>query len=721
MNGVLLANVVINAHEKGVKKVQSRINFNDGWRRKWMELTKNGSITLHLHSHSSIEQTYDRDYSIYSSKNAPGILMGVGNEGSYLGDYEQGNTYLSLDAGHTWKNVQTGPHLYAHGDSGSLLILVRHWRPTDTLLYSWNRGESWKDFRFTDELIDVNSIVSNPSGRGLVLHILGSKAAGSRGFEGTTFDATNTSSVVTKVVTVDFRKQLLGKDLACGDADFEDFKLSDEDKEICFNGQSITYKRRQSRICVIGPVSLVNITAKFGHCDCQDSDYECDVNHWRDESNNCVLYVEDPLRPENCPKGTTYTGSSGYIKSVFSQCVGGVVKPKTVAKDCDKSGLVGRIGTSLQSFPGEIEKYFYLDSTEIVFVLRKDGQVHWSRNGGGTWKLHDSFNGKKIITLSAHDFDSKKIYALTETSLWISRNEGQTFQGNNLPENTVPASRSSLFPDSESLRFHALNMDYLIFIGSRSCEGSCQFLESFYSIDDGKNWIALRQYVKDCVWGHSNKDIVAPEENAVLCTVWQHHSDEKNQLQFSPVTNNLTLARSANFFKITTDVLPNVDGIGVTKGFLIVTERVALDKIVFRASKDAYNFMPARLPDSFKHSYNGYTVLDSFAGNLMVDVSIVPSGALSRSVQIGSLFYSNTNGSYFLQSLSNTYRHSDGFVEYERIAGLEGFLIVNTIENPTEVMYSGADAKIVTRISIDDGMCFFMTDWATLLNFDFAF
>lgn len=54
---------------------------------------------------------------IYSSENAPGIILATGNVGNYLSNNQDDlRTYLSTDGGHTWKEVQTGSHEYEIAD-----------------------------------------------------------------------------------------------------------------------------------------------------------------------------------------------------------------------------------------------------------------------------------------------------------------------------------------------------------------------------------------------------------------------------------------------------------------------------------------------------------------------------------------------------------------------------------------------------------------------------
>ena len=61
--------------------------------------------------------------------------MGVGNTGKYLKDWEEGDTYVSDDAGLTWKKALDEPHLYEFGDQGAIIVAIED-TVTDKIKYS---------------------------------------------------------------------------------------------------------------------------------------------------------------------------------------------------------------------------------------------------------------------------------------------------------------------------------------------------------------------------------------------------------------------------------------------------------------------------------------------------------------------------------------------------------------------------------------------------------
>lgn len=69
--------------------------------------------------------------------------MGVGSIGKQLSPYEECDTFLSIDAGLTWRMVRRQAHMYEFGDSGSIILAVNDEEMTDTVNYSTDFGYTW--------------------------------------------------------------------------------------------------------------------------------------------------------------------------------------------------------------------------------------------------------------------------------------------------------------------------------------------------------------------------------------------------------------------------------------------------------------------------------------------------------------------------------------------------------------------------------------------------
>jgi hypothetical protein len=71
---------------------------------------------------------------------------------------------------------------------------------------------------------------------------------------------------------------------------------------------------------------------------------------------------------------------------------------------------------------------------------------------------------------------------------------------------------------------------------------------------------------------------------------------------------------------------------------------------------------------------NAYTIVESTTHSLAVDVMLQ-----DRSTT-GTLFV-NSSGTFFVESLKNTNRNNIGFVDYERLYGVDGVSLVNVVAN----------------------------------------
>jgi len=94
---------------------------------------------------------------------------------------------------------------------------------------------------------------------------------------------------------------------------------------------------------------------------------------------------------------------------------------------------------------------------------------------------------------------------------------------------------------------------------------------------------------------------------------------------------------------------------------------------------------------------NAYTIVESTIHSLAVDV------VLQDMSTIGTLFVSNSNGTYFVESLKDTNRNDMGYVDYENLYGIEGVGLANIVSNAQEVESRHAPKQLRTRITFDDG------------------
>lgn len=94
---------------------------------------------------------------------------------------------------------------------------------------------------------------------------------------------------------------------------------------------------------------------------------------------------------------------------------------------------------------------------------------------------------------------------------------------------------------------------------------------------------------------------------------------------------------------------------------------------------------------------NAYTIVESTTHSLGVDVLLHPQAT------VGTFFVSNSNGTYFVESLKDTNRNDLGFVDFETIYGVDGVGIANVVANAQDVEGRGTGKLLQSRITFDDG------------------
>jgi hypothetical protein len=73
-----------------------------------------------------------------------------------------------------------------------------------------------------------------------------------------------------------------------------------------------------------------------------------------------------------------------------------------------------------------------------------------------------------------------------------------------------------------------------------------------------------------------------------------------------------------------------------------------------------------------------------------------------RSPYWGSILKSNSNGTYFGLSIDNVNRDERGYVDFEKMIGLDGIALINIVADPKEATISGRKV-LQSRITHNDG------------------
>ncbi|XP_013411635.1 VPS10 domain-containing receptor SorCS1 [Lingula anatina] len=270
------------------------------------------SLNLHM-MYSSFK--YSIPQGIFSKKNAPGIIIGLGNEDGYLNMQSKSNSYISRDGGHTWTKLLSGNYQFNILDQGGALMAVQPGVYTRHIQYSTDVGGTWKPVTLNVSLM-IDGLLNEPGITTLVSSAYGHHQTGDYGWVVIQFNLTGAFS---------------GK---CTDKNYEHWSPGGE--HACTLGERAVYQRRkQNADCYNGQDYERPINSSV--CTCTVEDFECDYGY-ENQAGQCVVaawYDQSPV--EDCPVGTKYSKSSGYRKVAADKCKGGVEddkKYKPTMTDC---------------------------------------------------------------------------------------------------------------------------------------------------------------------------------------------------------------------------------------------------------------------------------------------------------------------------------------------------------------------------------------------------
>ncbi|XP_058808716.1 sortilin-related receptor-like [Phymastichus coffea] len=275
--------------------------------------------SLHLSQKFSQLYPVSRAASIMSSKSAPGIILATGVIGTSLKGHP--SLYVSRDAGLTWKQVLQDYYFFNMGDHGGVLVAVKYFKlrgETRDISYSIDEGETWQTLEFTEKMLRVYGLMTEPGENTTIFTMFGSGSGQHQWL----------------IIKVDLRKVF---DRNCTDDDFKFWSPStpSDISSTCVLGRKEIYKRRSARAnCYTG----VNFDrpVKVEICPCDTGDYQCDFGFTRQSKlqwptydciRNKTMKSYDPWAvPKDCKPGQFYNRTKGYFKIPDDQCIGGRAK-----------------------------------------------------------------------------------------------------------------------------------------------------------------------------------------------------------------------------------------------------------------------------------------------------------------------------------------------------------------------------------------------------------
>lgn len=698
IEGVAIANVATDSNpaEGGGferQKIRSMITWDDGSRWAFIRAPKVDGVACDVNdpkvcSLNLFSVTRYRNLGRVFSSTAPGFVMAVGSIGDHLLPYEDCDTFLSTDAGKSWRRVSKDAHKYEFGDQGSVLVIVDDEDSTDHVSYSFDQGKNWNklDLGIKMRAKILTTIPDSTSLKFLLVGTQSRKEAGTQSRHITAF---------LDFATVGKRK--------CNEKDFEKWYAEGEGTAgaKCLMGHKQWYKRRKADADCFVQDKFHDPVGREDPCPCSDDDYECDFGYVTDDTGKCIPTGKEAIPPGGCTNGkTTYQGSSGYRRIPGNTCDAsrGVRKDALVEKPCEQGApQPGTIASQRYEFPSRIVDYAWFSESSILLTLGDDGSAWESKDEGATWaqKRPDPVSNEpnsRFLTLAMHEYDNARGYLITSDQyVWYTINGGEQWHWFSVPQ---PANGLGL----QILRFHPVKSDWLIWTGSEGCvggSGDACHARSWYSINHGRDWHAIEKYVKTCDWAREANFPV--DSTAIVCESYKNK--QGSQRAFDASNNELQLVWGAGFYRDQTVLFKNIVGYAVFDGFMVVAElKQGTRSLSLKISMDGKTFAEAALPPNLNLDDKAYTILDSVTKSIFLHVTT----QAKPGAEWGTILKSNGNGTYYSLSQETVNRNTLGYVDFEKMLGLDGIALVNIVSNADDASVSGRK-ELQSRITHNDG------------------
>lgn len=716
--GVALANVVENGlATDSTPKIKSKITFDQG--NSWNSLKTTNGEELSLHSIVQRFINNPNSPGKYYSSKVPGVLLGVGNIGN-LKSYEEGDTYISLDAGLNWAKTLNGAHLFEFGDQGSIIVAIEDGADTNVFKYTTNQGKTWNQVSL-DETIRAKLLTTTPDSTTFKFIVSGQLSNG--GF---------------KTYSLNFDGLYANK---CGNGDFIDWYVKGVGsiEPICIDGYKQKFRRRISDAnCKIDDEFNEPVVSK-DVCPCKESDYVCAYNFIKDSNGKCIpghqsVTSAGSQQAQCIANSEFYKEPSGYVLRNGNQCSqsDGVNIQQFVTKKCpnyvketvgndhsiidydeddrpdetDKDNSNpsesegekkkakedmndGRVKVSSFTFDGKITKYVYLERVpgsqlkdETLVVLTSHNQAFVTHDQGSSWEQIAPDEEFLDIVVNPHNNDH--VYLLSPNQKIVY----STDRADNWKYFRTPAAH---IPGLQPLQFHAKHSNWFIYTGQLGCDdlslqGGCR-TATYYTKSYGKRFAMLQEHVKSCEYiGH----LLEPTDGQLI--ICQREENE-NTIHTSE------LLVSTDFFETTYEPLKDVIGFAQSGDYLVAAT-VQLDgSLKAHVSVNGMDWADAYFPSNFRvGQQQAYNILSSETKAIFLHVTTNNRDGS----EFGTILKSNSNGTSYSLVLKNVNRDSFGFVDFEQMTALEGVAVVNVVSNALEAK-KGSRKKLKTMITHNDG------------------
>ncbi|CAG8720980.1 25965_t:CDS:10, partial [Gigaspora rosea] len=333
-------------------------------------------------------------------------------------------------------------------------------------------------------------------------------------------------------------------------------------------------------------------------------------------------------------------------------------------------------------FDSRINDYVYIEKTKTI-LINSNNQIWKSTDQGYSWELIEGLKDVNVLSMIQNPYFKDN----SETQYYT------TDAGKDIKSMTVPKKPNLL--ELPILDFHPAEKAWLIYTSSEECEDdfslNCKAL-AHYTQNHGAKWKPLDEYVRICSWALDTKFIV--DKDLIFCESYEY----KEGSQRSFINNPLQFWSSNNFGKDKTIIFNDIVGFATFEQYMVVAEILqSAQGLRLSVSLNGENFTEAKFPLSMQITKNAYTVLESITSSIMLHVTTSPQYLW------GNILKSNSNGTDFVHSLEFANRDEKGFVDFEKIRGIDGIAIANIVSNVDELNMGGTRKKLRSKITFNDG------------------
>ena len=382
----------------------------------------------------------------------------------------------------------------------------------------------------------------------------------------------------------------------------------------------------------------------------------------------------------------------------------------SASTDNDKKDAPTISKHELESQPASTPLYF--DDSNVILILDTAGNVLRSDNTGADFARVGDVPEHLAWDVYLHPYDRKTAYIWgKQDKHYVTHDQGNSWQ-EFLVEGYPPMNRSPF-------SFHAGDPRRII-VNVCSSMLICNEM-AVYTLDGFVTPVKpLRKETKGCVWARSTPewgmnfvgggkegDQGSDSEDRVVCVA----SARFAQFPFISARDNRLLV-SDNWFEDEEEpimeagrTVQGIVNIAAVKGFLVAAASAQrTDELGLYVTDDAKQWHRAVFPQDHRLEEDAYTVLESTNYSIQVDVMTTPSPLNG----MGVLFTSNSNGTYFTRNIEHTNRNMRGLVDFEKMAGIQGIVLVNVVDNWEHVLENPLtkNKQVKSKISFDDGRSF---------------